>query len=527
MALVRERAKRVKYGGKMKKLLYVLLIVCALTLCLGSCHRDNDAIQVLFDCGADILTTDMTEEDLRQYLTVSYCKDIANTRNEFKETDKYTVRCDFTEGSCEIFVEYKGNTSSVKEFFVDKSKMTYEGDYIFYTYNSKDYLLRYNGNASILTLPEREEYAIFDKAFMNNTSLTGIKLGNSVTNIGNEAFFGCTSLKEIYFGTSVKAICRSAFSSQQSIEKVDAPSLESWCNIKFNVPNLFEDNYVAMEYFVYDSEYLTPQYSYVINSDDGKTYVGGTEVVFVDLSGSSIYSSLPIYASVSNPLSISKSLSINGEHVTDIVIPESVTAINNYAFMGADITSVKIHSGVKSIGNGAFTRCEKLEDVSIESVSCVNLKNVFPESCMNDYNGAKYLGNEENPYMILVSSGSCEGAIDIHEDTVVIGSRAFAANKKFTEITIPDSVKVIGAEAMRGLDPEVRIIVGSGVEEVAARVFICSVTNSPFRHIEFKNQNGWYYVIKGDVNVNFDPGTLMHNKAIYDFAWYRTPSEEG
>ena len=47
---------------------------------------------------------------------------------------------------------------------------------------------------------------------MNCTSLTSIKIPNSVTNIGENAFWGCSGLSSVTFGNNVKSIGRCAFS---------------------------------------------------------------------------------------------------------------------------------------------------------------------------------------------------------------------------------------------------------------------------------------------------------------------------
>ena len=57
-------------------------------------------------------------------------------------------------------------------------------------------------------------------------------------------------------------------------------------------------------------------------------------------------------------------LFINGEEVTDIVIPDVVTSISDYAFYQCNaLTSVTISSSVTSIGKGAFYNCKELKEV--------------------------------------------------------------------------------------------------------------------------------------------------------------------
>ena len=57
---------------------------------------------------------------------------------------------------------------------------------------------------------------------------------------------------------------------------------------------------------------------------------------------------------------------LNGQLVTDLVIPDNVTSIKDYAFRNYDsLTSVAIGDGVTSIGSYAFYGCDSLTSVTI------------------------------------------------------------------------------------------------------------------------------------------------------------------
>ena len=59
-----------------------------------------------------------------------------------------------------------------------------------------------------------------------------------------------------------------------------------------------------------------------------------------------------------NPLVNGVSLYLNNEEVTELIIPEGVTSIGDYAFYNCSgLTSVVIGNGVTSIGNYAFYSC--------------------------------------------------------------------------------------------------------------------------------------------------------------------------
>ena len=80
--------------------------------------------------------------------------------------------------------------------------------------------------------------------------------------------------------------------------------------------------------------------------------------------------------------------------MSEVVVPESITTIG-YQFYGYDsLTSIIIHSGVTSIGSGAFAGCSNLESVTFAEGSqltsigsrsfdgCSNLETIY-------YNGTE------------------------------------------------------------------------------------------------------------------------------------------
>ena len=69
-----------------------------------------------------------------------------------------------------------------------------------------------------------------------------------------------------------------------------------------------------------------------------------------------------------NPILLCQRLYLNGQLVTDLIIPEGTTHINSMAFQNCQtITSVTIPSSVTSIGWGAFANCLNMKTLSIGS----------------------------------------------------------------------------------------------------------------------------------------------------------------
>lgn len=105
----------------------------------------------------------------------------------------------------------------------------------------------------------------------------------------------------------------------------------------------------------------------------------------------------------SNPLSYAHHLFINDEEIKELIIPNTITIINELAFSGcSELTSVTIPSTVNKIGNMAFQGCSSLTSMAI------------PNS------------------------------------VTTIGQFAFSSCHSLTSVTIPNSVTIIGEYAFSG-----------------------------------------------------------------------------
>ena len=105
-----------------------------------------------------------------------------------------------------------------------------------------------------------------------------------------------------------------------------------------------------------------------------------------------------------------------------IFIPNTVTRIGHFAFYNcSNLSSVSIPNSIISIGENAFWGCDKLSK--------------------RTHNNAFYIGNNENPYMVLLSAIDQNiNYCDIDNNCKIISSHAFIRCKYLMSITIPESI---------------------------------------------------------------------------------------
>ena len=127
----------------------------------------------------------------------------------------------------------------------------------------------------------------------------------------------------------------------------------------------------------------------------------------------------------SNPLYYGADLHIGGELVTEVVVPESVTAIGDYQFYRyTSLTSITINSGVTSIGSAAFYGCSNLENVTFAEGS--QLTSIGEDAFWNC---------------------SSLTLIEIPEGVTFIGDYAFYGCSSLMSIELPAGVTSIGQQA--------------------------------------------------------------------------------
>lgn len=317
----------------------------------------------------------------------------------------------------------------------------------------------------------------------------------------------------------------SKFSSKDAVFH----DLNLYATYSEDIPEVYTLNYVVEERVVHkdyftSAEPLTDLYSdsqYLgwYSDQTMTTKVKSTTSLKVENSNAYVYGSFNYdgsytfkYLSDTGTYEISSYSNENSK--SKVVVPKiyngrQVTSIGSGCFKYCSLTGIEIHDGITSIGSSAFSDCSYLTEIKIpDSVSrlesylfssCVRLTSVsIPntieyvgayafDGCSalpyNAYDNAYYLGNEENPYLVLIKAKNTNiTSCEINDGSVTsIGYSAFWGCSSLTSITIPDSVKSIGDSAFRECSSLTSITIPNGVTSIGNYAFSgCSSLTSVF-----------------------------------------------
>ncbi len=284
--------------------------------------------------------------------------------------------------------------------------------------------------------------SIGERAFSGRNRLTSVIIPNSVTSIGESAFSGCSSLTEVNWNATE---CTSSGSYDYPICKgcSNLTTVNIGNNVKIIPAYAFKECIGLKKIIIPDSVTSIGDYAF-----NGCTYLAS--VYITNIAKWCAISFEHIY---SNPLYYAHDLYLNDELVIDLIIPDSVTSISDYAFAYCDdLTSVIIGSSVTSIGESAFSGCSSLTEVNWNATECtkagISLSPIF-SGCSN-----LTTVNVGNNVTIIPSCAfyGCSSltSIMIPDSVSSIGSSAFSGCSSLTSITIPDSVTRIDDDVFSG-----------------------------------------------------------------------------
>ncbi|MBR4287863.1 MAG: leucine-rich repeat domain-containing protein [Clostridia bacterium] len=264
------------------------------------------------------------------------------------------------------------------------------------------------------------------------TLVVGTNSGNpipeNVTAIGNNAFLGRAGITEMTIPASVKEIGTHAFS--------DCTELSS-----LTIANNSNLAIVGTGAFAGCAKLDSIQFPATVIEIGRGAFVGcGLQTLSVN-EGNAVYLSKDNCILSNDEKTVL--FGCNGS-----VIPETVTAIGDYAFDGCTtMTSMIIPSGVTSIGDFAFAGCTSLANVVIpDSVTEIGTRAFFGCTSLN--------------------------TIALPKQNVQLGSHLFGLCASLTSVTLPEDIKKIDPWTFAYCTGLETIVIPSGVTSIGEAAFL-------------------------------------------------------
>jgi len=278
-----------------------------------------------------------------------------------------------------VLMSIASNVVSAHDFAVDdiyyditsSTNLTVEVTYRGSSYNS--YSNEYTGK---VTIPETVTYnsktyrvtSIGDCAFYGCIGLTSVTIPNNVTRIDAYAFYDCSRLYRVTIPNSVTRIGINAFCNCIGLSRAEFASVENLCGITFgnidanplyNTHQLYIDDKEITDLVIPNSVTEIGKYAFYGCSDltsvtipnsvtkiGNDAFYGCNSLTKAEFASVECLWGITFGNDYANPLYYAQHLYVNGEEVTDLVIPSSVTSIDNLSssfFSG--LTSIVVENG--------------------------------------------------------------------------------------------------------------------------------------------------------------------------------------
>lgn len=384
---------------------------------------------------------------------------------------------------------------------------------------------------------ESGEADIYDSAFQGCKSLANATI-NGANIIGNSIFLGCTNLETV--DIKAKGLGGSVFYDCTNLEtaKLDVPEIDE--TVFTFCENLSSIEIGASVSKINPKAFTFCTYLENISVDSGND-------IYSDLESNSIYSGTKlVVGGVSSTIKTTTTeigqYAFGYRGITIIQIPNSVTEVDEYAFVGCQLTSVTFPTSgaltikeyafydcralegtltlpetVKEVSNNAFGNCTEITKVDSKAqvigatafFYCTGITEVVISNCTTIGESAFTCTATQNDDGNWVSNSQITTAtisaqtigahafdccnnlttLTLQDGTVNIGDHAFGAIG-ITDLVIPDSVEKIEKCAFGACGSLATVTIGKSVRNIGWRAF----GDTALTYVRFGDGYDWFVV---------------------------------
>ena len=351
-----------------------------------------------------------------------------------------------------------------------------------------DYAFAGCGGLQQISLPSNVT-SVGIQAFGDCVNLTDITIPAETVEIDESAFVGCAKLKiHCQTGSVADAYAQKFYERQKEMaEYEDVPAYDQ--NTVSPSPSASPAASASPEPTLTPTP--TPEPGMVLGSTQ---VVGNRAVVFVDAAGleaklgeeagvGALDGEALLQQTLPAAQLIRKYTIVDGRTVADqayyrsdaldkVELPHGVEEIGQFSFARSSMTAVTVPEGVKRIGYGAFYHCDSLAEVTLpDTVENVEpkafAKTAWVESFLQDDTADDFLISGG----VLVAYRGDSAEVTVPDGVRVIAAEAFARHSEIEQVTLPDSIRVIGEAAFENCTGIRKVILPEGLEQVKDRAF--------------------------------------------------------
>ena len=300
------------------------------------------------------------------------------------------------------------------------------------------------GEITSVTIPPSVK-RIGREAFCGAPNLSAVEFSQGLTEIGEASFSGCNALTELVIPQGVTAIGPNAFGGCFNITRVELPD-----SLLTMGKAMLSSNRKLKSIRIPDGITEIPD-DFAVNCGSLEEVILGKNVVSIGKRAFHSCKSLKSF-----PFEGIKEIggqAFEGcKSLEYVKLPQTITPINSRSFYGCwALKKVDLPQTLTSIWHQAFYDCPSLTNIQIPASVEVIYDEAF-EKCdaleLTEYGGAGYIGNEENPYMVLVRSmDDTLAEVVPHPETRFILS-GLISSTKLASLTVSKNVRSIPTDYM-------------------------------------------------------------------------------